>query len=312
MEMDDPKIRELDSLIKEGLDIQRSEHPNPLWSSQGAVNSLRFTAWSTHAVQFFMDNIKGRNAYVDQFKAMKNASEKRHFPTTEDTHVGVRLLQDLLKYLFDNPSLESRHEVKHKHISKDRISPNRKIFIVHGQDEKIKSEVEEFLISINLEPIILHKQADLGKTIIEKVEHYSDVGFAVIILTKDDFGGALPSGQATTYDLFLFNCLINPKLLESISAKEREILKSQFFKWIDEISSLLKPRARQNVIFEFGYFIAKLGRGRVAALCESDIERPSDIDGLLYTPLDQKGDWKKKLAREINAAGITIDEKYLT
>ncbi len=192
---------------------------------------------------------------------------------------------------------------------KERPS-NRKVFIVHGQDEKIKSEVEEFLISIDLEPIILHKQVSLGKTIIEKVEHYSDVGFAVIILTEDDFGGVLPSGQATTNDLFLFNCLINPKLLEGISDKEREILKGQFIKWIEEISSLLKPRARQNVIFEFGYFIAKLGRGRVAALCESDIERPSDIDGLLYTPLDQKGEWKKKIAKEIDAAGIKIDEKF--
>jgi len=215
---------------------------------------------------------------------------------------------------YDIDALLSFLDPESTEIQDDRIleANNRKVFIVHGQDEKIKSEVEEFLISIDLDPIILHKQADLGKTIIEKVEYYSDVGFAVIVLTNDDFGGVLPSGQATTYDLLLFNCLINPKLLEDISEKEREILKSQFIKWIEKIASLLKPRARQNVIFEFGYFIAKLGRGRVAALCESDIERPSDINGLLYTPLDQKGEWKKKLAKEIDASGIKIDEKYLT
>jgi predicted nucleotide-binding protein/predicted RNA-binding Zn-ribbon protein involved in translation (DUF1610 family) len=190
-------------------------------------------------------------------------------------------------------------------------SNNRKVFIVHGQDEKIKSEVEDFLISIGLDPIILHKQASLGKTIIEKVEHYSDVGFAVILLTEDDLGGAIPSGEATTEESYLYKFIENPKLLESISENERDILKSQFFKWFVEAFSLLKTRARQNVIFEFGYFIAKLGRDKVAALCEEGIERPSDIDGLLYTPIDQKGEWKKKLAKEIDASGIKIDEKYL-
>jgi len=66
-------------------------------------------------------------------------------------------------------------------------------------------------------------------------------------------------------------------------------------------------RARQNVVFEFGYFIGKLGRGRVVALYESEVELPSDVMGMLYTELS--GNWHTKLAKELDAAGIEIDLK---
>lgn len=185
--------------------------------------------------------------------------------------------------------------------------PNRKIFVVHGRDNLIKNEVEDFLKSLNLEPIILHKQADLGKTIIEKVEFYSDVGFAIILLTADDFGGLPPSKN---YEM-LRSYAKTPGQFQYLSKDNTLKITAEFIEFIKEIVNQLNPRARQNVIFEFGYFIGKLGRGKVAALCEEKIERPSDIDGLLYTPLDELGEWKKKLAREINATGIEIDAKFL-
>ncbi len=72
-------------------------------------------------------------------------------------------------------------------------------------------------------------------------------------------------------------------------------------------SNNLKPRARQNVIFELGYFIGKLGRSRVALLVEPNVDRPSDTDGILYIQLDPNGGWKLPLARELNSAGISVD-----
>jgi predicted nucleotide-binding protein len=69
----------------------------------------------------------------------------------------------------------------------------------------------------------------------------------------------------------------------------------------------LSPRARQNVVFELGYFIGKLGREKVCALYLEDIELPSDLHGVLYVKLDEAGAWKLKLARELNAAGLDID-----
>lgn len=68
-----------------------------------------------------------------------------------------------------------------------------------------------------------------------------------------------------------------------------------------------RPRARQNVIFEFGYFIGKLSRKRVCALMKGDVEKPSDYDGVLYIPLDESGGWKIKLIKELRSAGLAID-----
>ena len=71
--------------------------------------------------------------------------------------------------------------------------------------------------------------------------------------------------------------------------------------------SNLNPRARQNVIFEFGYFIGKLHRERVCALVKGDVEKPSDYDGVLYIPLDDSGGWKTGLIRELKDAGFEVD-----
>lgn len=69
----------------------------------------------------------------------------------------------------------------------------------------------------------------------------------------------------------------------------------------------LQPRARQNVILEFGYFLGELGRKRIGVLYEEDVELPSDIAGLEYIPLDNAGGWKIKLAKGIRDAGFTVD-----
>lgn len=69
----------------------------------------------------------------------------------------------------------------------------------------------------------------------------------------------------------------------------------------------LKPRMRQNVVLELGYFAGKLGRNRVCALVKGKIEKPSDYDGVIYIDIDDGVGWKLELARELNAAGLTID-----
>lgn len=66
-------------------------------------------------------------------------------------------------------------------------------------------------------------------------------------------------------------------------------------------------RARQNVVFELGYFIGKLGRNRVIALKLDSVEEPSDLHGVLYVPFDAGGAWKLVLARELKAANVDVD-----
>ena len=67
-----------------------------------------------------------------------------------------------------------------------------------------------------------------------------------------------------------------------------------------------RPRARQNVIFELGYFIGRLGRERVCALTKGEPEIPSDYSGVVYISMDA-GDWKTELTRELKAADFNID-----
>lgn len=141
---------------------------------------------------------------------------------------------------------------------------SKRIFIVHGHDGEARETVARFLTNIGFEPIILHEQANRGRTVIEKVEAHSDVGFAVVLLTPDDLGRA-------------------------ISASD------------------LEPRARQNVLLELGYFIAKLGRHRVCALKRGDVVIPSDFAGVVWTEWDNAGAWKTALGKELQAAGHQID-----
>ena len=68
-----------------------------------------------------------------------------------------------------------------------------------------------------------------------------------------------------------------------------------------------RPRARQNVILELGFFLGKLGRERTCALLVDDVEIPSDYDGVLYIPMDGQGAWMMNLVRELKGAGLEVD-----
>lgn len=70
-------------------------------------------------------------------------------------------------------------------------------------------------------------------------------------------------------------------------------------------------RARQNVMFELGYFSATLGRGRTCLLRKGDVEIPSDLYGVVYSELDSNDGWKLKLGRELIAAGLSFDTSRL-
>jgi predicted nucleotide-binding protein len=65
---------------------------------------------------------------------------------------------------------------------------SKEVFVVHGHDAEAKLAVARFLERVGLEPIILHEQANASKTIIEKIESYSNVGFGVVIYTPCDVG----------------------------------------------------------------------------------------------------------------------------
>ena len=73
----------------------------------------------------------------------------------------------------------------------------------------------------------------------------------------------------------------------------------------------LRPRARQNVIFELGFFIGRLGRHRVYVLTKGEPEIPSDYAGVEYIQLDGNVDWRVRLFRELQATGFNVDANRL-
>lgn len=146
--------------------------------------------------------------------------------------------------------------------------PSNKVFVTHGRDRTTRDSVANFLYSIKLEPIVLEDQANAGDTIIEKYEKHAKAGYGIAILSPDDVG-----------------CL-----------KE-------------DAPDGLKSRARQNVIFELGYMFASISRHCVAVLMtDSNIERPTNIEGIVWIHLDQGGGWKHKLLKELRAAGLHLNE----
>ena len=85
----------------------------------------------------------------------------------------------------------------------------------------------------------------------------------------------------------------------------------------DDVGSLKgedhpRPRARQNVIFELGFFIGRLGRSKVCALTKGQVEIPSDYAGVVYIALDDNEGWKLNLIQELQNAGFDVDANQAT
>ena len=171
------------------------------------------------------------------------------------------LLNKMISYQAVNYPPVQRVEAK-----KEAKKMSNKVFIVHGHDNEAIQEMARTLEKADFEAIVLREQPDGGLTIIEKIEQYSDVDFAVVLYTQCDLGRA--KGDPV----------------------EKE-----------------KYRARQNVVFEHGYLIGKLGRNHVCAVVKCDVETPGDISGVVYVPMDEHGAWKMRLARNMQDIGLPVD-----
>jgi predicted nucleotide-binding protein len=151
---------------------------------------------------------------------------------------------------------------------------SNKVFVVHGHDEAAKTSLEIFLKEIGLDPVVLHRKADEGRTIIEKLEKHSDVGYAFVLLTPDECAYLVAEAK------------------------------------IPEDEKNTENRARQNVIFEFGYFVGKLGRQRVCCLYTGGVSLPSDISGMIYKEYSNSVEEVAfGIMKELKAAGYEIQMK---
>ena len=142
-----------------------------------------------------------------------------------------------------------------------------KVFISYGHDEEAITTVSEFIENLGLKATVFDEKLNESLTVIENLEKYADDTEFAIALLTPDDVGALK----------------------------------------DEVDRQLNPRARQNVIFELGYFIGKLNPNRVCLLYKEGVELPSYIPDVVYVPMDSADDWKFKLGQGMQNAGLPVD-----
>jgi predicted nucleotide-binding protein len=143
----------------------------------------------------------------------------------------------------------------------------QKVFLVHGRDDSVREKVARVLERLGLDVVILAEQANEGRTLIEKFEQNALDVGFAVVLLTADDVGH----------------------------------------YKDEPRPSQANRARQNVILELGYFMAKLGRSRLVAMIAEGVEQPTDILGIAYLKLDPDAAWRLTLAQELRAAGWDVD-----
>lgn len=152
-----------------------------------------------------------------------------------------------------------------------------KVFLVHGRNDGAKHAVARFLERrVGLDVVILSERPNRGRSILTKFQEESEgADFAVIVMTGDDLANLRPE-------------LVPDGQPEPVAA----------------------PRPRQNVIFEMGFFIGRLGVERVCALVPPGVDHPSDYDGVVYVPFDDQDGWQRKLVTELHAANVPVSQTW--
>ncbi|QBR21042.1 TIR domain-containing protein [Bacillus licheniformis] len=154
------------------------------------------------------------------------------------------------------------------------IEKTNNIFIVHGHDESMKSEVARTIESLGLHPIILHEQPNDGLTIIEKFEKHSlNCHFAIVLLSPDDEGYPKSDQKAKKF-----------------RARQNVILELGYFVGV---------LGRENVLSLVKYDPT------------GDLEIPNDFAGVVYTEFDKGGGWKLKIAQQLKKNGYSINANDL-
>jgi len=258
--------------------------------------------------------------FIEEIEVSKTARKSRYYGDEQTKTKSIFEKKNIWK--FTKP-LEADENFKSvptptpstTHFAK---SPSNKVFIVHGRDRKPLRELKSVLKKLKLLPIVLHEQPSGSRTIVEKLEKYSDVGYALVILTPDDkriFDYQELDDNIRSVSAKMSNCSIQTlKAREEGEIKKVEELTREFIinalKLENQTSSLLgsfKSRARQNVVLEFGYFIGLLGRDRVCCLYKGKVELPSDMHGIVYIPFNKSvNEVRDKIVKELKAAGYEI------
>lgn len=233
-----------------------------LISNRVTESNPRFQTWHTNAERFLLKRYGDKSLELSKFQKTQFApslwrSSSDLIETCKNSLMTTKLTFEMY--------LEEMQEERECKPKEQHTVAFDKVFIVHGHDGGLKEAVARAIENQKIEAIILSEKENQGRTIIEKIEDYGDVGAAICLFTADDVGNEKTEGNS-------------------------------------------KPRARQNVVFEAGYFMGRLGRARTVILAEKGIEIPSDLSGVVYT---DTSNWEFQLLKELYAIGYQVDMNRL-
>ena len=207
--------------------------------------------------------------------------------------------RDLWRKLEDQEDVTNKFAKYIPEAISEPIQLSKSVFIVHGKDHKPLKELKAMLGGFGLSPIVLHEKASGSRTIVEKLEKYSDVGYTFVILTPDDVGGI----ENEFSDIMTQTGAIP----HWIAGRDPHEAVPDILLLMRRMKRLMHYRSRQNVVLEFGFFIGSLGRDRVCCLYKGDIELPSDMQGIVYIRFKESvNEIRDRIIEELDAAGYKI------
>ncbi|MCS6126715.1 nucleotide-binding protein [Shewanella baltica] len=234
----------------------------------------RFESWQKSVIKFFTQHLPNEIPYFNEKANPTYVVLPRKNSMTDAGYfwkvTGQRMDAYMGNLIIDIKNDEYDFTPINKEVEDVETTPatpktkSNKVFIVHGHNNEVKERTARFIQKLGFEPIILHEQASGGSTtIIEKILEYAKTTDFAIVLYTADDVGGIKNTEPSD----------------------------------------LKPRARQNVVFEHGLLIGLLGRENVVPLVADNIEIPNDISGVVYV----RNDWQTAIAKEMKKAGYEID-----
>jgi predicted nucleotide-binding protein len=216
---------------------------------------------------------------AEYLRALNDLEFYGYYDESEDDRVqswsrGWNRARNLITTILEQVEISAELEKPPQKSSKKARRSSDKVFIVHGHNEAMKEAVARTLSKLKLTPIILHEMPNRGSK-----------GLLDKLSENSDVSFAI--------------VLLSP---DDVGYSKKD--------GVDNA----KSRPRQNVVFELGYFIGKIGREGVIPLYlkEEGFEILSDYLGITFIDFDQAGNWKYEVVRELQAYGFNVDANDLT
>lgn len=277
-------------LEKEGYDI----NSRCRFYNMGADYYPEFPAWKNNVIQFAKKNLQDHTYYQQLMDKLCLA--RIQVNTIDDILIDMHVISQDNAYWIDEPqqtpsvfstqALQPSFTINPYSMQQPSMSGSS-----YKNDSPQIANQSYNIMQKKQRVFIVHGHENEAK--IEMARILEKLDFEAIILHEQPNAGRTIIEKITTYTDVAYAVVL---YTECDLGRDKNMPVSEE-----------RYRARQNVVFEHGYLIARLGREKVSAFVKGDVETPGDISGVVYTKMDSSGAWKQELVREMNASGLNVD-----